>query len=156
MHRNRQDADDPKDRTQLVKYAVLYLAVAGILLVTHQAAKNSMPPASQTKALSNLRIDLSIARGLEPKRLGGNAAAEGTYTVRFRLANKGNQPIFYPVFPNTNRPMGHLVYRIARGSDWRLLSVPERFASAPAQLNAGVLVAWVEMPPGGWIRWRVR
>ena len=59
--------------------------------------------------------------------MGSNAALGGTYVVRFRLTHEGNQPIFYPVSRNTNRPIGHLVYRINSRSDgacFRRLNYP--------------------------------
>jgi hypothetical protein len=150
VRRNQQGADGPKDRKQLLKYAIFYLVVAAILFVTNRVAKNPMGGRNQSQSPSNLHIDLSVARKLEPNRLGSNAAGRGTYVVRFRLTNHGNQPIFYPVSPNTNRPMGHLVYRVASGSDWRLTSESELSSSVPAQLNAKDHIAWVELPPGGW------
>lgn len=64
------------------------------------------------KNMAHFAIGCSVARKLEPNRLGSNAAFGGTYVVRFRLTNEGNQPIFYPVSRNTNRPIDHLVYRI--------------------------------------------
>jgi len=75
---NPQGADDSKDRAQLLKYASFYLVVATILLVTHQFAKHVTADGSQSRSPSNLRIDLSVARKLEPKRSDSNAAAGGT------------------------------------------------------------------------------
>jgi hypothetical protein len=127
VRRDKQGAGGPKNRTQLLKYAVFYLAVAAILFVTNQTAKNPMAGRNQSQSSSNLHIDLSVARKLEPNRLGSNAAGAATYVVRFRLTNRGNQPIFYPVSPNTNRPLGHLVYRIApdlTGGRFRRLNYP--------------------------------
>jgi hypothetical protein len=109
MPRNPQGADGPRDRMQLLKYAIFYLVVAAILFVTNQAPKNPMAGANQSQSPSNLHIDLSVARKLEPNRPGSNAAGGGTNVVRFRLANQGNQPIFYPVSADTNRPMGQLL-----------------------------------------------
>ena len=97
MRRSRRRAGGPKDRKQLLKYAIFYLVVAAILFVTNRVAKNPMDGRNQSP--SNLHIDLSVARKLEPNRLGNNAAGRGTYVVRFRLTNHGNQPIFYPVSP---------------------------------------------------------
>lgn len=148
MRPNLQDADGSKDRMQLLKYAIFYLVVAVILLVSNQAARSPMAGANQAQPTSNLHIDLSVARKLEPNHTGNNSALEAPYVVRFRLTNQGNQSIFYPVFANTNLPIGHLVYRIAPGSDWRPLSVLE--LSTSSQLNAKGDIAWVEMPPGGW------
>jgi hypothetical protein len=150
MRRKQQGADGPKDRTQLLKYAIFYLVVAAIVFVSTQAAKNPMAGVNQSQSPPNLHINLSIARKLESNHLGSNKAGGGRYVVHFRLTNQGNQPIFCPLSPNTNRPMGHLVYRIAPGSDWRLLSEPELSPSGPARLNANSHSAWVEMPPGGW------
>lgn len=150
IRRNQEGADGPKDRRQLLRYAIFYLVVAAILFVTNQAAKNPVAGRNQSQSPSNLHIDLSVTRKLEPNRLGSNATGGGTHVVRFRLTNQGNQPIFYPVSADTNRPMGQLLYRIAPGSDWRLLSAPELFASTPAQVSIRGHIAWVEMPPGGW------
>ena len=150
MRRNQQDADGPKDQTQLLKYAIFYLAVAAILLVANQAAKDPMARANQVQPASNLHIDLSVAPKFETNPTRGNAAGRGAFVVRFRLTNQGNQPIFYPVSPGTNHPMGQIIYRIAPGADWRLTSESELSPSVPAQLNAKDHIAWVEMPPGGW------
>ena len=147
MRRNRQGADGPKDRTQLLKYASFYLVVAVILLVTNQAAKNAIGSANQSQSLSNLHIELSVAHNLEPDRLGSGPTGRGKYVIRFRLTNQGNQPIFYPVSSDTKRPVGQIVYRIAPQSDWKPLSESELSASSRPQQRG---VAWIEMPPGGW------
>lgn len=47
MRLNRPGAEGPKDRRQLLKYAIFYLVVAVILLVTNQAAKNAIGSANQ-------------------------------------------------------------------------------------------------------------
>ncbi len=147
--RNRQGADGPKDRAQLLKYASFYLVVAVILLITNQAAKNTIGSANQSQPLSNLHIELSVAHNLLPDRLGSSPTGEGKYVIRFRLTNQGNQPIFYPVSSDTNHPVGQIVYRIAPQSDWKPLSESELSPSSRAQLSARS-VGWIEMPPGGW------
>lgn len=150
MRRKRQGDDGLKDRTQLLKYATFYLAVAAILFVTNQAAKNPVHSANQSQSPSNIHIDLSVAHKLEPNRLGRNTAGGGTYVVRFRLTNEGNQPIFYPASPGTNRPIGQIVYRVAPQSDWKRLSESEPPPSTRAPLNGKRQIAWIEMPPEGW------
>src|SRR5215469_823834 len=89
MRRNQQGADGPKDRTQLLRYAIFYLVVAAILLVTNQAAKNPMAGRNQSQSTSNLHIDLSVARKLEPNRLGTNAAGEER---TFRFGSRIREP----------------------------------------------------------------
>jgi hypothetical protein len=151
MRRNQQDADGPKDQTQLLKYAIFYLVVAAILLVANQAAKDPMARANQVRPASNLHIDLSVARKFEKNSTGGNAAGRtGAFVVLFRLTNQGNQPIFYSVSPSTNRPIGQIVYRIAPGADWKPLSTPAIPPSMRDEQNVKDRLAWVEMPPGGW------
>lgn len=150
FRRNLRAADDPKDRAQLLRYAIFYLIVAAILLVTNQTANNPMGGRDQPHSPANLHIDLSVARKLEPSRLASNVAGGGAYVVRFRLTNEGNQPIFYPASADTNRPLGQIVYRVAPQSDWKPLSESEPSPSTRAQPN-GSGVAWFEMPPGGWV-----
>jgi hypothetical protein len=150
MRHNQQDADGPKDQTQLLKYAIFYLVVAAILLVANQAAKDEVVRANRVQTTSNLDLDLSVASKLETNPAGSIAASGGTFVVRFRLTNRGNQPIFYPVLPSTNHPMGQIVYRMAPGADWKPLSVSELSRSTPGHENVQTNLAWVEMPPGGW------
>ena len=76
MRRDREGADGPRDRTQLLKYAIFYLTVAAILIVTNQAAKNPMVGRNRSQSLSNLHIDLSVARKLEPTRLAAMQPGE--------------------------------------------------------------------------------
>ncbi len=77
MRRNQQGADGPKNRTQLLKFAIFYLVAAAILFVTNQAAKNSMAGSNQPQSPSNLRIDLSAARSLDQLK-GGACWREGS------------------------------------------------------------------------------
>lgn len=149
VRRSQQGADSLKDRTQLLRYAVFYLIVAVILLVTNQAAKDPMAGVNQAQPPSNLHLDLSVTRKLERNSPGNHAAGGRAYMVRFRLTNQGNQPIFYPAFRGINRPIGEIVYRIAPQSDWRSLAESQASPSVRAQAT-GTGVAWIEMPPGGW------
>ena len=150
MRHKQQDAGGPKDQTQLLKYAIFYLVVAAILLVANQAAKDPVARANQAQTTSNLDLDLSVASKLKTNPAESIAAHGGTLIVRFRLTNRGNQPIFYPVSPGTNYPMGQIVCRIAPGADWKPLSVSELSRSTPEHENVQTHLAWVEMPPGGW------
>jgi len=149
MRRNQQDAERSKGQKQLLKYAIFYLVVATILIVANQAAKDPMARAHQAETPSNLHLDLSVTK-LETNPAESNTAGRGAIVVRFRLTNQGNQPIFYPVSPGTNRAIGQIVYRIAPGADWEPLSVSGLSRSTPGHENVQAHVAWVEMPPGGW------
>jgi hypothetical protein len=148
MRRNQREAG-PKDPRQLLKYAIFYLVVAAILVVTNQNSKSPSAGGVQSESAANLEIDFSVTRKLEPNHLAGAAATMGAHVVHFRFTNQGNRPIFYPISPNTNRPMGRVVYRIDPGSNWRPLSQPELSASGAAELKTNGAIDWIEMPPGG-------
>jgi len=65
MRRNQQGADGPKDRTQLLKYAIFYLVVAAILFVTNQAAKNPIAGRNQSQSPVAVRLTWeAIHRGM--------------------------------------------------------------------------------------------
>lgn len=145
MIRHQQSADCPKDRTQLLKYAIFYLTVAAVLFATNRAVKNPTAGTNQAQWGSRVHLDLSVVRKSE--RSGSSIAGERTYVVRFRLRNQGNQPIFYPVSSDTNRPIGEIVYRVAPQCEWKPLELPSR--TRPQLYDQGV--AWIEMPPGGWV-----
>ncbi len=112
MLRNQPKTGRPTDQRQALKYAVFYLVVAAILVVINNTAKAPMAGAVQPESEVNPQIYLSVTHKLERNRLVSNSTAMGAYVVRFRLANQGNQPIFYPVFSGTNHPVGQTVYRI--------------------------------------------
>lgn len=150
MPRNQQSSDDPKDRRQLLKYAFFYLTVAAVLFVTDQVAKSPTASANRAQWRSSVHIDLSVVHKPKRDRPDSSLAAEGTYLVRFRLVNHGNQPIFYPVSSDTNRPIGEIVHRVGAQSEWKSLSGSELSAPARPQLHGGS-VTWIEMPPGGWL-----
>lgn len=122
-------------RNQHLKYAISYLVVAAVLFISNHPAKNSMDGANQSQSSSNLHIDLSVARKLEPNPVDSNADGGGTYVVRFWLTNQGTQPIFYPATSDTNRPMSQIVYRVGPQSDWKPLSESEPSPSTHAQPN---------------------
>jgi hypothetical protein len=115
IRRNQQDAERSKGQKQLLKYAIFYLVVATILIVANQAAKDPMARAHQAETTSNLHLDLSVTK-LETNPAESNTAGRGAIVVLFRLTNQGNQPIFYPVSPGTNRAIGQIVSRSGLGT----------------------------------------
>ena len=142
---------NPQERRQNLKYAVFYLVVAVLLFLANQFAKHQRADGNQSDAALNVALDLSIGRKSDATTTGNYPANEATYVIRFRVTNRGNQSVFYPVYSGTNRPIGHIVYRVAPGSEWMALSWPEKPISPPALPSVEGDVAWVEMPPGGWV-----
>lgn len=139
--------ENESDRAHNLKYAIFYSTVAVLLILANQLAKYPGAHANQPEAAPDIRLNLSISRESETARMENESTAAASYVIRFRLTNQGNRPIYYPVDPTTNSPMGHIVYRAAPGSEW----IPEKPTTAPSQTRGGSDTAWVEMPPGGWV-----
>jgi hypothetical protein len=140
-------ASDSQEPRRNLKFAIFYLVVAALPLFSNQLAKRRPPGAFPSDPASNVQVDLSIDDKPEPTRVGNEQTQDTRYVIRFRVTNRGNQPIFYPVYPHTNRPAGQIVYRVAPAADW----IPENPTSGPSQPVSGGNLAWVEMPPGGWV-----
>jgi hypothetical protein len=141
-------AVNARERRQNLKYAVFYLVVAALLFLSNQFAKHERREENQSNTALNVAVDLSVGRKSPATTTGRYSANQATYIIRFRVTNRGNRSVFYPVYPGTNRPIGHIVYRVAPGSEWMVLPRPEEPISPPAlRVEGGV--AWVEMPPGG-------
>jgi len=138
--------NDP-DRAHNWKWAIFYLAVGVLLFLANQLAKHPAPRLNQPEAAVNVRLDLSISRKPEPPPIENASMMVASYVIRFRLTNRGNWPVFYPLDPATNRPIGHVVHRASPGSEWILETAP----SIPSQPTAPPDVSWIEMPPGGWV-----
>lgn len=142
------DSGKQQERARNLKFAILYLAVGVFLFVANQSAKQPQADGNQPNA--NVGLDLSVGKP-EPTGTGNDPTEKATYAIRLRLTNRGNQSVFYRVYPGTNRPIGRLVYRVAPGSEWVVLSWPKEPTSTSARPSVGGTVAWVEMPPGGWV-----
>ncbi len=68
--------------------------------------------------------------------------------VSFRLSNQGRRAVFCPVHPGTDVPIGHILVRNSSSSEWTNQSgAPE--GQEPKVVDSQV--AWIELPPGGWI-----
>lgn len=135
------------ERARNLKFAIFCLAVGVLLFLANQFAKQPQADGKHSNPLSNVGFDLSVSRKPEPTSTANDRMAGATYVIRFRLANRANESVWYPVYPGTNHPVGHLVYRVAPSSEWVVLPWPKE----PTLSSAGGKVAWVEMPPGGWL-----
>jgi len=70
------------------------------------------------------------------------------FSVRFRLSNRGNRSVFYPVWSGTNAPVGQFVMRTSPSSEWVTLSSASKQPVAGVQEFMDPNLTWVEMPPG--------
>jgi hypothetical protein len=103
----------------------------------------------QERKDANLGADSTalVSLTLSPPQRSGNRAG---FSVRFRLSNRGNHSIFYPVCTETNIPIGQLVARTALPSDWTSLSNTSAQRLPAVQEDNDPNLRWIEMPPGGW------
>lgn len=143
-----RDSEKQQEQARNLKFAIFYLAVGVLLFLANRVAKQPQADGNQPNAVLTAGLDLSVGK---PEPTGNDQTERATYAIRFRLTNRGNQSVFYPVYPGTNRPIGHLVYRVAPGSEWVALSWPKDPTSALARPSVEGKIDWVEMPPGGWV-----
>jgi len=140
-----------EERKTNLKYALFFLAVAVVLIVARQLGKDSSTPTGESTSTPNVQFDLSIQRAPGEVVPEGQQSESGGFVVRFRLSNRGNQPVFYPVRPGTNVLVGQVVYRTTAESAWMPLPGSSTSAVPNAQELADQYFAWIEMPPGGWV-----
>jgi hypothetical protein len=117
--------------------ALLFVLVNHLGRVKDQKVTNLGP---DSLALVNLT--------LSPPGKSGDRAG---FSVRFRLSNKGNHPVFYPLRAGTNVPIGQLVGRTSPSSEWMSLSGTSKQQVPAVQEPMDSNLMWIEMPPGGWV-----
>lgn len=145
------DTAPGEERKANLKRAFFFLAVGILLIVARQLGKDAPTTSGQPISMLNVGFDLSIQ---EPSgRVAGEDyhSESSGYLVRFRLNNRGTHPVSCPVHPGTNVLVGHVVYRTTRESEWMASPWPSKSAVPSAQEPVDQSIAWIEMPPGGWI-----
>lgn len=61
----------------------------------------------------------------------------------------GNHAVFYPVRPGTNVLLGQIVTRTFPSSEFLSATSRQQGAAGPGYIDQNL--AWIEMPPGGWV-----
>lgn len=129
------------ERKVYLKYASFYLAVAFLLILSGVLGRIGERPDSNVGRTPLQDVHLVLHTGASNENRDGSV-------VWFRLSNMGNHPVFYPVRPDTNVPIGQIVVRNSHSSVWTNVSdSPEEAALAFVESN----LTWIEMPPGGWV-----
>lgn len=140
-----------EERRTNLKYALFCLAVAVLLGVSRQLSKDASTTSSQLPSTLNVQFNLSIQRTSGEIVPEDHQSESDGQVVRFRLSNRGNHAVFYPVRPGTNVLEGHVVYRTATNSQWIALPWSPTSATPNVQELINQNVVWIEMPPGGWV-----
>jgi len=133
-----------EERTANIKLA-WFFALAALLFVLADYL-GRVTDRRHTSLGPNSTAFLSLTLS-SPKRSGDRAG----FSVRFRLSNKGNHPVFYPLSATTTVPIGQLVGRISPSSEWMSLSGTSKQRVPAVEESMGSNLTWIEMPPGGWV-----
>src|SRR5260370_13384857 len=134
---------DEEERQANLKLACFFAVVALLFALGEHLGH------VQERKDANLGADSTalVSLTLPPPQRSGNRAG---FSVRFRLSNRGNHSIFYPVRTEPNMPIGQHVARIALPSDWTSLSSTSAQRLPAVQGGNDPNLRWIEMPTGGW------
>ena len=138
------DSDDGEERKANVKHAWFFTTVAVLFILADQLGHLKNVSYSNSGAASAERVSLTLSPPGEPGDLVG-------LSVRFRLSNRGNHSIFYPMRAGTSVPLGQIVTRTSPSSEWisPSTSSEQPVSAAPEFMDTNF--TWIEMPPGGWV-----
>jgi len=136
--------NDEEERQLNLKLAVFFTVVAFLFVLAERFGRVQEPNGTNLGADSTALVSLTLS----PPQRSGNRPG---FSVRFRLNNRGNHSIFYPVDTTTSVPTGQLVARTSPSSEWTSLSgtLKQQLPSAREFVDSNL--TWIEMPPGGWV-----
>jgi hypothetical protein len=135
------DENDPQVK---IKLAVFFVVVALLFVLAEHLGRVQEPTDTNLGVDSTGLVSLTVS----PPQRSGNRTG---FSVPFRLSNRGNHAIFYPISGSTGRPIGQLVARTSLSTEWMSLSSASRQRVAAAQEFTDSNLTWIEMPPGGWV-----
>jgi len=138
--------DSNENDTQVhIKLAVFFVVVALLLVLAERLGRLQEPTGTKLGLDSTGMVNLTV---WPPQRSENRTG----YSVPFRLSNRGNHAIFYPISESTRLPIGQLVARTSVSTKWMSLSSSASKQRVPeAQEFTDSNLTWIEMPPGGWV-----
>jgi hypothetical protein len=133
-----------EERKANIKRACFFAAVAVFFVLADQLGhvKNGDHSNSDPASAGPASLILS------PR---GGSGDRVRFSVRFRLSNRGDHSIFYPLRAGTNVPLGQIVARTSPSSDWVSLSTTSKQQGSAVSGFMDANITWIEMPPGGWV-----
>lgn len=137
----QEETECPEDREVYAKGAVFCLAVAATLIFADVLGQGGHLP--EPVSDQNVMRDVTLVVHFGPRHRDSAGLLPS-----FRLSNMGRRAIFYPVLPGTNAPVGQILVRDSHSSEWT------NPAGKPGDRGSEVVepnLAWIEMPPGGWV-----
>lgn len=136
------DPQSAEDRKADLKRAAFFVTVAIFFVLVNHLGHVKDASEGNSGVGSPASVSLRVS---PPDRIGNG------FSVRFRLSNRGTHSVFYPVGAGTNAPVGQIVARTSPASEWTTLSGDSKHGVSATQESMDPHVAWIEMPPGGWI-----
>ena len=121
-----------------MKRAIYLLVIAAVLIFSDWLSRARWGAAVHD---SDTTIGSALTLTLNPQRSGSNGIG---VALQFRLANQGEHSIYYPLCGATDAPVGQIFYRAPQSTGWTVLS-------QNLQKCQDENLAWIEMPPGGWV-----
>lgn len=135
------DPQSAEDRKANLKRAAFFATVAILfVLVNHVGYLKDSSRGNSGGSPASVSLTVSSS-----ERIAGGLS------VRFVLSNRGNHSVFYPVSAGTNVPVGQIVARTSPSSEWMTLDGNMRQGLSAIQQSIDPNLAWIEMPPGGWV-----
>lgn len=138
------DGDGWQDRKANLKLAWFFGTVAVLFVLADQVGRVQKQTDANFAPDSTALVSLKV---LSPVRSGNGSG----FSMRFRLNNRGNHSVFYPISTTTGAPVGQLVARTSPASDWTSLSGTSNERVAAVRNFTEQNLTWIEMPPGGWV-----
>jgi len=138
------DGDHGEERKANVKHAWFFSTIAVLFILADQLGHVKNVSNSNSGPASAENVSLTLTPREEPRDRVG-------LSVRFRLSNRGNHSIFYPMRADTSIPLGQIFKRTSPSSDWisSTTTSEQPVSSVPEFRDTNL--TWIEMPPGGWV-----
>lgn len=136
--------DQAEEQQANIKLAGFFALVALLFVLAEHLGRTPERTDTNLGPDSTALVSLTVSL---PERSGNGAR----FSVRFRLSNRGNHSIFYPVSAATSAPVGQLVARASASSDWMSVSRTSKDRVPAVQESMDSNLTWIEMPPGGWV-----
>jgi len=133
-----------EERKANIKLAWFFALVALLFVLANRLGRVTDGRETSFGPDSPALVSLTLS---SPERSGDRAG----FSVRFRLSNRGNHPVFYPLRAATNVPIGQLVGRTSSSSEWMSLSGTSKQRVPAVRESMDSNLTWIEMPPGGWV-----
>jgi hypothetical protein len=138
------DGDHGEEGKANVKRAWFFTTVAVLFILANQLGHVKNVSHSNSGPASGENVSLTLTPRDGPRDRVG-------LSVRFRLSNRGNHPIFYPMRAETNVPLGQIVTRTSPSSEWINSTTTSKQPVSSVLGFMDTKLTWIEMPPGGWV-----